>query len=357
MAIPSWNFFQRDLNMNDIDVSIVMPVYNTEIFIKTAIESILQQTLRNFEFIIIDDCSTDGTLQVARIYASTDKRIVIVESEKNEGLVKQLNRGVAMARGKYIARMDGDDISHEERIKIQFEFLEKNKDIGLCSTFFRRFGTIDEPVQLPIEDKNIKAGLVFSSTICHASVMARSELMKEMLYEEGFPAAEDYRLWTKLAFRTNFFNIPFYLYGYRHYGTNSSMTTNVSQSKRSAITIIQKEYLRSCGIFISQKEFDFLQKITRLDQSLCIDKFYFRKIKQLRVTFSRSKAYDIKAFNKEFDKYIARHICSTTNLSLGCYTGLLLNMELISHVKFADFLKLFARPIYSSLKTKPRINV
>ena len=120
-------------------ISVIMPCYNREKYIVEAIESILNQTYTNFEFIIIDDCSTDNTFEIVKEYAKKDNRILALKKDKNYCYVHSLNKGIEIAKGKYIARMDDDDISLPERFEKQVEFLEKNEDIIALGTFIEIF--------------------------------------------------------------------------------------------------------------------------------------------------------------------------------------------------------------------------
>lgn len=113
-------------------VTILMPVYNGERFLRQTIESILNQTFTDFEYLIIDDASTDTSRDIIRCF--NDPRIRLVENVKNDGLIKTLNRGLALAQGEYIARQDQDDISHPTRIEKQFAFLNDNPEIVLLGT-------------------------------------------------------------------------------------------------------------------------------------------------------------------------------------------------------------------------------
>ena len=145
-------------------VSVVMSVYNSEKYLPEAIESILNQTYTNFEFIIINDGSTDNSLRIIKEYANKDKRIIVI-SRENKGLIFSLNEGIEVSKGKYIIRMDADDISLPNRLKIQLDFMEKNKDIAICGTVAITFDeNNNERVWKVYEDeKMIKAELLFSS--------------------------------------------------------------------------------------------------------------------------------------------------------------------------------------------------
>ena len=122
-----------------------MPAYNAEKYIAESIESILSQTFTDFEFIIINDASTDSTKEI--IESFQDSRIILINNEQNLGVAKSLNIGIATAKGKYIARMDADDISLPERFQTQFNFMEKNPDIDICGSWARMFGDKDDCMQ------------------------------------------------------------------------------------------------------------------------------------------------------------------------------------------------------------------
>lgn len=120
-------------------ISVVLPVYNVEKYIGEAMDSILNQTIQDFEILIIDDCSTDNTILVAEAY--NDNRIKIIRKERNLGLIHSLNLGFSIAKGKYIARMDGDDVSIPERFTAQVKFLEENGGIIVCGTTYSIIGS------------------------------------------------------------------------------------------------------------------------------------------------------------------------------------------------------------------------
>ncbi len=113
-------------------IDVVMPVYNAAAYLKQAIESILEQTFSDFHFIIIDDGSTDWSRSILQDYAAQDKRIVLLQNEKNSWICVSLNKAISHCRSPYIVRMDADDISHTDRIRIQVDFMEKHKHVGVC---------------------------------------------------------------------------------------------------------------------------------------------------------------------------------------------------------------------------------
>ena len=159
-------------------VSVVMPVYNAQKYLNKAIDSILAQTYKDFEFIIINDGSTDNSLQIIKKYQKKDKRI-IVKNKKNKGIVAALNDGIKLSRGKYLARMDADDISLPSRFEVQVNFMEKNSKIGVCGTWVEVFGEINKNylLKFPINNELLKIRLLFSVPFAHPSIMMRRDLV------------------------------------------------------------------------------------------------------------------------------------------------------------------------------------
>jgi len=224
-------------------ISVVMPVFNGEKYLAQAIDSILTQTYRNFEFIIIDDGSTDSTgSMVAQI---NDKRVRVISHQKNKGIVISLNDGIMASRGKYIARMDADDVSHQSRFLIQVEFLNKNPDIVVVGTFLKITspeGKLLFTIEQPTRDQAIKNFLLQDSCLAHGSVMMRkSAVVKVGMYSTSKKVhhAEDYDLFTRLGAKYKLANIPEYLY-IRKEHLNSVSHQNYAIQQRSASYICQR---------------------------------------------------------------------------------------------------------------------
>ncbi|MDN3584405.1 glycosyltransferase family 2 protein [Mucilaginibacter flavus] len=207
-------------------VTVIMPVYNCEKHIADAIESILSQTYANLELIIIDDCSTDHTRQLIGKY--TDDRIVFIKKEKNTGLVSSLNLGIKISKGGFLARMDGDDISHQTRLSKQVRLLTSNPDIVLCGTWYQLSGS-NEIIKNPVEHEDIKISLLDHCVLGHPSVMFRKDFLtaNELTYDDSFYPAEDYELWTRISAIGKIANIPEVLLWYR---THENQVSNKEQS-------------------------------------------------------------------------------------------------------------------------------
>jgi glycosyltransferase involved in cell wall biosynthesis len=223
-------------------VSVIMPVYNCQSYINEAIESILNQTFNNFELLLIDDHSNDGTLESIRSY--TDPRIVIIEKQQKTGLVASLNQGISLAKGKYIARMDGDDISLPTRMQTQVDFFEQHPDVAICGTAYQVIGT-GEKVSYSTQHDDIKIALLQYCPIGHPTVMLRTDFLRQhnLFYDERFEAAEDYELWTRAIWLGQIVNIPNVLLNYRSYAqqhSNSNKNNQVNNSRLSQIKMLAK---------------------------------------------------------------------------------------------------------------------
>ena len=167
--------------MNMPMISVIMPVYNGEKYLCEAIDSILNQTYTDFEFIILNDGSTDKTEEIILSY--DDPRIVYVKNETNLQIVKTLNKGIALAKGKYIARMDADDISLPERFEKQLKFMEQYPSIDVCGTWMR---IIDKPKQVwtyPEKHEEIKAQLLFNTPLSHPTLIIKKSFFNDFKYE------------------------------------------------------------------------------------------------------------------------------------------------------------------------------
>jgi glycosyltransferase involved in cell wall biosynthesis len=199
-------------------VSVIMAVYNSDAYLSQAIESILNQTYTNFEFIIIDDGSTDNTHNILEKYKKKDSRIILLENHKNGGLPFSLNKGLEKAKGKFVARMDADDISVKNRLELQIDFLQKNDEIDIIGCELEIIdksgsptGTIWRYKQIP---EQISFEAFFTSPIPHAAMVAKTDIFKKesFRYNEKYLVAQDYELWSRLILTKTFSNLPKPLY-------------------------------------------------------------------------------------------------------------------------------------------------
>jgi glycosyltransferase involved in cell wall biosynthesis len=191
--------------MNDPAISIILPAYNCEAYIGKAIQSVLDQTFTDFELIIINDGSTDKTEFI--ILSFTDERIVYQKNPSNKGLIYTLNRGIEIAKGKYIARMDADEICLPDRLKNQKMFLDENADVSVVSSVVNLLNEKGEITGAwPLDRETITAETIrqkmpVENCIAHPSVMMRAEVIRQFKYNPRQKNIEDYDLWLRLLNR------------------------------------------------------------------------------------------------------------------------------------------------------------
>lgn len=214
-------------------VSVLTPIYNTNpTHLRECIESILNQTFTDFEFLILND-SPDNT-EIEKIvldYAKHDKRIKYSKNERNMGITPSRNKLLGMARGEYLAIFDHDDISVPTRLEQEVAFLDKNPHIGVVSGWLQYFGTDNNIWKTPEFDTDIRIMMCDSCYVAHTAAMIRKSVLADnnIEYEEFYTPTEDYRLWAKLADWTHFYNIPDVLVKYRWTGDNTSCKQNAKR--------------------------------------------------------------------------------------------------------------------------------
>lgn len=224
-----------------VKISVLMPVYNAELYIRQAIDSILNQTFTDFEFIIINDGSTDKSEDIIQEYV--DSRIKYVKNDINRGLIYTLNKGLHLAKGKYIARMDADDISKPERFNKQFTFMEKNQDVTLLGTAFEYINTPYIIVHPP-DNELMRIRLFKNIVFLHPSLMLRkSDIDKYSLcYKDLYKSAEDYKLGIDLSINgLKMSNLIEPLLEYRQHEAQISSAKRIEQE--TTANLIRKEYI------------------------------------------------------------------------------------------------------------------
>jgi glycosyltransferase involved in cell wall biosynthesis len=230
-----------------------MPIHNGEAFVVEAIESILGQTFQDFEFLIIDDGSTDRSVEIVEGY--DDPRVRLVHNDKQIALIRTLNRGLELARGKYVARMDADDVSLPERLERQVAFMEANPTVGACGTWVAAIGNGDSEIwQYPEGAEEIRCRLLFDASIAHPTVCLRREefARHRFRFDEAYPHSEDYELWSRASEAFPLANIGSVLLRYRiHAGSVSQQHRDVQMATQRRI---HRERLSRLGLTPSEEE-------------------------------------------------------------------------------------------------------
>jgi glycosyltransferase involved in cell wall biosynthesis len=250
-------------------VSVLIPVFNRERFVSEAIESVLRQDFADFEVVLVDDGSTDGTPAILREWAECDRRIVIVTAPANEGIPSALNRGLHAARGRYIARLDSDDVMMPGRLAAQAQVLDERAEVVLVSCAYElmdvdgkhldtwRGGEPHEVIAYFLHFYNIVGG--------GGQVMfRREEVLAEGGYAEEFPSSEDYDLWVRLLRRGRIHSLPMVGMRQRQHGARSDVKYG-ARKRHNWSSIMGDALRRYLGRDVSAMEIDALITLWRMD--------------------------------------------------------------------------------------------
>ncbi len=235
-------------------VTVLMSVYNGEKYLNEAVTSILEQTFTDFEFLIVDDASTDSTPEILQKYK--DPRINTIRNPENLGLTKSLNIGLKRAKGEYIARMDADDVSLDHRLETQVAFMDAHPEISICGSWMVTIGNHTGSVfSSPLLNDEIITGFLFDNTIFHPTVVIRKNIVLNLneFYDEQFKQAQDMEYWVRLSNSgVKFANIGEVLLKYRIHETNIGKTHIENQEKNAGM--VKFLQLKRLGIELTEEE-------------------------------------------------------------------------------------------------------
>lgn len=337
-------------------ISAIITVYNTEKYIGDAVKSILNQTFTDFELIIINDASTDGTLEILQSFE--DKRIVLINNETNQGIPKNCNTALKIAKGEFIAKMDADDIAHPKRFERQLAFFKANPDVVICGSWAQIFDADDVLIRTPVTHDEIKAGLLFLNVMFNPVVMFKSSLFKEFgfYYNEAFPVLEDYTLWMDSIDTVKLANVPEILLKYRVHNNNISVFKKSNQDmlndyhhkiyarffQKLDMTYDHKDLVRHRQIGLKQfieidenelnKCLNWLSKLWAANK-----KINYINQNELRNVIIANVLYLLKKVKKPAQAYLlaSNFIIKTSGL-LGPFKYLLFRLRAKSHLKTAE---------------------
>lgn len=223
-------------------VSIVMPVFNALPWLTEAVESIVNQSYREIEFVIVDDGSSDGSVEVLQKFAAQDSRIELILHSSNSGVPAALNQGIAQCSGKYIARMDADDISAPQRIGLQVDHMERNPSCGVVGSWvYRMRQKGDQRIKaFPERNDDLKLLLMFECCFSHPTVLMRKSFLDRLsfVYDENFRSAQDYDLWSRLRDHCDFYCLQQPLLWYREHEASVSKQAKKVNLKRERVNRI-----------------------------------------------------------------------------------------------------------------------
>lgn len=237
-----------------------MSVYNHPKRIKKTVDSVLKQSFKNFEFIIVNDGSTEDVDSILNHYAKKDKRIKLIKNKKNFGLTKSLNKALKKSRGTYIARIDSGDICKKYRLKLQKEFLDKNPDYAIVGSFIKIINEGGKKIGktiYPVEDYQIKNALIRTNPFCHSTWMLRKKVLNEMgFYNSEFKYTQDYELLLRVGSKYKLKNLNEFLVDYLYDAKGISISFKRKEQDRFAL---RARYLALTKYNYSKKHwFDFL---------------------------------------------------------------------------------------------------
>jgi len=286
------------------EISVIMPVYNAEKYLAEAIESILNQTYTSFEFLIFNDGSTDNSANIINGYK--DERIKLFSDEKNSGILIRLNQGIEVAKGKYIARMDADDISHPNRFETQINYFLQHQETALVYTntmVIDSHGKRSNYSRVsPKNREDARAQLFFHCNIVHPSIMVKTEILQEFKYTPEFELSEDFYLFWQILRKYNVGYVDEIGLSYRSHEKNVCHTENVKQN-----AVVKKIYsIQLCDFLnkeVNPKEIELHFNTLRSIENLKNYKSAFEWLKLLRKT-NRATNY----FQKEyFEIYLSEY--------------------------------------------------
>lgn len=330
-------------------VSVLLPAYNVENYIEEAISSILQQTYTDFEFIIINDASTDKTEE--KILSIKDSRIKYFKNETNLGLAETLNKGIKLSSCEYIARMDGDDICLPHRLEKQINVLDKKPHIGICGASYKFFGLKNSKVILPANHSKIKVGLLFGCNVTLTTFRRSLFTDNNLHYSTDYFPAEDYKMWADCSKITRIYNIPEILFLYRMHAAQISTEKREWQKKQTdRIRLEMLNHLYE-GFSLDEKEYHVNRFIPEIIES-GEDLIRFKKWKELLLEKNKQNSYYHQKYLKNYLKKHLKNIYflwaydkfSFSNYNLRNYLSYLVS-GLFWKISFIHNLKIFIKYI------------
>lgn len=329
-------------------ISVLMPLYNAENYVKESVKSILDQTFKDFELIVIDDCSKDGSFQIVSDMSKTDSRLKIYRNETNLGVVSTRNKLIELSVGKYIAMLDSDDVAFPERLKTQYEFMENNQDIAVCGTnavIINESGKKTGVWKHETDPEKLEIELFFHYPFVSSSLMIRKNSLPEKHYDPDYPVAEDYELVSRIALNFDLanINIPFVKYRLNCSGLSQN---NRELMRLKSIEIIEN-YASYLGVELNKADAKNIRKINsekRINPDLLAE--IEKTLAALKVQLIRKKVFDEKKIGEVFqDKWFEACRKSAFN-GMKVYRTFF-NSELYSgQISFKKRVRLFARLLF-----------
>jgi glycosyltransferase involved in cell wall biosynthesis len=327
-----------DLNFRPL-VSVLMPTYNGVDYVFSAVQSILTQTFTDFELIIIDDSSSDGTTEVLK--KITDPRIQLIFKPVNSGLIDTLNLGLKVAKGKYILRMDQDDISIQNRIEVQLDFMEANSDVVVCGAGYQVINS-NKFFRPSCKHEELLLDMIDYCPFAHPTIMMRADFLKNhnILYNPYYLNAEDYKIWTEISQVGKMANLPNIVLKYRIHENQMSSKSAIKQKEMSQKIAI--EHLNFLSNFHEYAEYYLNESLNNLSD---LDKYKEVEISIMDYFVKNNLNFDPQIFKNRSKKYFQK-ILSNDNFSLRLFFNRIpLLLKIFDTVEGFYILKYFAKSI------------
>jgi glycosyltransferase involved in cell wall biosynthesis len=323
-------------------ISVILPVYNAEKFLSIAIDSILTQTYTDFELLIINDGSTDSSTGIILSY--NDPRIRYINNERNLGLITTLNKGISLAEGKYIARMDADDISFPERFERQYRFMEQNPAVGVVGTYASYIGGNREGQvwKFPLTSEEIKCRLLWGSGVIHPTAFIRRQFLNDykLCYDTAYKSVEDYKLWYDCINCFEVANIPEVLLQYREHDSQVTRTADEMMKSNTAKMIVLQ--FNSLNIPISQIDTEIIKQFITYNYNFTLPEL--NQLISLYVRFKQEnkskKKYISELLNPQIDErlfeacYFSTKKCGTSAITIYRNSEIAYGYSLLKWSKF-----------------------
>ena len=322
-------------------ITVLMPVFNAEQYLRQAIESILNQTFSDFEFLIINDGSTDNSEQIILSYY--DNRIRYVKNTENIKLIATLNKGIELSRGKYIARMDADDISKPHRLQTQFNFMEANKAVAICGSWFETIGNKEVIVKYAEHHNDIVLKMLYQCHFCHPTVIIRREMINtsDIKFDPKFIHAEDYDFFVRVGKKFQLANIQEALLKYRVH--SQSVSTQYKDIQEQNSIIIKRQLFNSIGVDVTTKEIDLYRAISqyeyRSDETFIQEAKLF--LEKLTKANDSSKVIEVNFLRRKMGEFwfnVVNNSITKNKLLIKYYSSFLSNYRLLSIIEKAKLL-------------------
>ncbi|HKM02190.1 MAG TPA: glycosyltransferase family 2 protein [Sedimentibacter sp.] len=297
-------------------VSVIMSVYNEERFIFDAINSILTQTFHDWEMVIIDDGSKDKTVDIIKTF--NDGRIRLIQNEKNQGLVHNLNMGLSLVNSKYIARMDGDDICVPTRFSKQVEYLDKHQDVCLVGSQVKTFGDRKNVWRPNDNSELLRTGMLLRPVLAHPSIMIRNDVLKEnnLCYSNEYKSAQDYDFINRVAECGKIGVVEEVLLNYRIHKTQVTSKGNAEQSNHA--DKIRDEIMKKLSVSLMETEFIIYKKWAMEHNRTTVNEYLEARnlIHKFLIANEKTKYYDEYVFQENLERLYIQWIISSKTPSI-----------------------------------------